>query len=177
MDVDITKDAHVNLLQDNLIQTGVRAGNSPAASDSNGANMAAIHAAQTQNQYVCVKPCGSSGPFPDYAVITALQGSNSTVADRVSEFINEAYKIVAEFSKDDNAQLLSEKEKSWEAEVRSILAVDLGQSFVDQFNSATSASTAYPQGHNAQGGSICNLIDGKIAALSSFVNKLRAADH
>ena len=147
------------------------------ADDGNGANMAAIHAAQTQNQYVCINPCGSPGPIPDYAVVTALQGSNVTVADRLSEFINDAHKIVAEFSKDDNAQLLSEKEKSWEAEVRSILTVDLGQSFVDQFNSATSASTAYPPGHNAQGGSICNLIDGKIAALSSFVNKLRAADH
>jgi hypothetical protein len=144
---------------------------------SNGANMEAIRVAQTRNQY--------PGGFPDTPPATAatpspvpiaLQGSNSAVADQLLQFIDAAHEIVADFLKDDNSQRIGEKEKAWEAEARAILVANLGQRFADQFSSAVSTSTAYPPGHNAQGGSICNLIDSKIAILSVFVNQLRTPD-
>jgi hypothetical protein len=99
----------------------------------------------------------------------------SSVADQLAQFIDSAHKIVAEFLEGDNSQLISEKEKAWEAEARSVLLANLGQRFADRFSSAASTSTVYPQGRNAQGGSVCNLIDAKVAVLSTFINQLRAA--
>jgi hypothetical protein len=99
----------------------------------------------------------------------------SSVADQLSELIDNGHKIVAEFLKDDNPQLLSEKERDWEGNTRAVLTSTLGQRFADQFNTAQSTSTTYPMGHGAQGGSICNLVDSKIAVLITFVNQLRAS--
>jgi hypothetical protein len=99
----------------------------------------------------------------------------SSVADQLSELIDNGHKIVAEFLKDDNPQLLSEKERDWEGNTRAVLTSTLGQRFADQFNTAQSTSTTYPMGHGARGGSICNLVDSKIAVLITFVNQLRAS--
>jgi len=81
--------------------------------DGNGASMEAIRKARTRNQV--------PGAYPDVPWPTAnavLHGSTSGVADQLAQFIDEAQKIAAEFMKDDNAQLIEEKESAWEAEVR-----------------------------------------------------------
>jgi len=107
------------------------------------------------------------------APIHVLAGTNSSVAEQLARFVDAGYKIQAGFLKDDNAQLISEKEYAWEAEIQLVLKVNLGQSFSTQFSRAISTSTTLPSGHNAQGGSICNLITAKIATLNSFINQLR----
>jgi hypothetical protein len=104
----------------------------------------------------------------------AIHGLNSSVADQLSEQINGGHKIMSSFLKDDNAQLIAEQEQGWQSEVSAILSANLGQPFADKFSTAASTNIAYPQGHNAQGGSIYNLIEAKIAVLSLFVNQLRA---
>lgn len=68
----------------------------------------------------------------------------SSVADQLAQFIDSAHKIVAEFLRDDNSELIDEKEKAWEADARLVLLANLGQRFADQFSSAASTSTAYP---------------------------------
>jgi hypothetical protein len=117
----------------------------------------------------------SSGTVPTLFMPTALHGSNSTVADQLSQSIDSGNRIVADFLKDDNTQFLAEKETSWEGETRAILAANLEPRFADQFSSTTSTSTTYPSGHGAQGGSLCNLIDAKVTVLSTLVNQLRSA--
>lgn len=106
----------------------------------------------------------------------ALRGSNFAVADQLSQCVDRGHRIVGNFLADDDAQLVSEKEQSWEADARAALIANLGQTFADQFSNASSTGTTYPAGHNAKGGSICNLIDTKIAVLSRFINQLRTAN-
>ncbi len=150
----------------------------PVESNGKGADMRAIRAAQNRTQYPGRYPDVPTVPAPATASPwpTALHGSNSTLATQLAQLIDQGRKLGDDFLKDDNAQQLGEKEKAWEGEVRAVLTGNLGEQFVDQFNGAASASTTYPQGHGAQGGSICNLIDSKMAVLSFLVNQLRAAD-
>ena len=98
----------------------------------------------------------------------------SAVADQLSRLIDEGQKIMASFLQDDNAQLLSEKEKGWNTDAEATLRANLGQIFVDEFQKVQSTSTVYPQGHSAEGGSMYNLIDARIAFLSKFMNQMRA---
>jgi hypothetical protein len=172
MNVTTTDTSERNKLHDNLFQATNAPQNATGAKNGKGADLGAINKAQTQNRY--------PGAYPDVpwpVAKTVLHGTPSSVADQLAAFIDDAHKIVAIFIKDDNSQSLAESEKAWEAEAQSIIATNLGKQFAQEFDEAASTSTTYPPGHNARGGSICNLIDAKVSVLSTFVNQLRAATH
>lgn len=164
MDASVTHGAYA----DNNDFEGREASMQPPQSGGKGADMAAIRKAQTRNQY--------PGGFPDepWPLANAvLLGTTSGVADQLARFIDEGYKIAADFRKDHNAQLIREKEKTWEAEVQANITTNLGQRFAQEFDEKELASD--PQRRNADGGNICSLIDAKIEVLSEFVKQLRAA--
>jgi hypothetical protein len=119
----------------------------------------------------------ASGSTPPLPTASALHGSNSGVADQLAQFIDRGHEIEADFLKDNNAELIDEKEKTWDANAEAAVAANLGQRFGQKFDEAKALTASYPQGHSAKGGSIYNLIDAKIAVLATFINQLRAASH
>jgi hypothetical protein len=97
---------------------------------------------------------------------------DAAVIGKLSEFVTEGKAICDEFDNKDDAQLIQRRHAAWSKKVSNYLTLNLGTSYVAQFQSAQGEPEML-SAHSTVGNSWWALVRAKITILNSFISELR----